>query len=173
MRTFVAFLLLCVTGAVHGQEVGVVEQTRAPYTLLGKVVGITDGDTITLLDPERQQHKIRLAGIDAPEKGQAFGQASKASLSDLVFDRLIQCHCGKIDKYGREVCWLEIDGSDANLEQIRRGMAWHYKAYEGEQTEEMRNAYAQVEITASSSKSCWGIDKDPMPPWVWRGLGRR
>jgi len=68
-------------------------------TIEGRVVGVSDGDTITVLDSTKTQHKIRLAGIDAPESKQAFGQASKKHLSDLVFDRVVTLDCGKPDKY--------------------------------------------------------------------------
>src|SRR5687768_12800313 len=72
--------------------------------LVGKVVAIQDGDTLTLLDPESRQHRIRLSGVDAPEKGQPFGQVSKEHLSILCFGKLVSARCPKIDHYGREVC---------------------------------------------------------------------
>jgi endonuclease YncB( thermonuclease family) len=76
----------------------------AEWVVEGRVVGISDGDTITVLDRVKVQHKIRLAGIDAPEKGQAFGDRAKESLSRLVFDGQVEAHCHKKDRYGREVC---------------------------------------------------------------------
>ncbi len=69
--------------------------------LVGQVVGVSDGDTLTLLDANRTQHKIRLAGIDAPEKAQAFGQASKKSLSDLVYRKQVTVYWDKTDRYQR------------------------------------------------------------------------
>ena len=72
--------------------------------LQGRVVGVADSDTITLLDGSRQQHRIRLAGIDAPEKGQPFGQRSKQHLSELAFGKDAKADCYKIDRYGRDVC---------------------------------------------------------------------
>jgi endonuclease YncB( thermonuclease family) len=75
-----------------------------PWIVSGRVVAISDGDTITVLDPDNRQHKIRLAGIDAPEKGQTFGERSKQSLSALVFQRRVEAHCHKKDRYGREIC---------------------------------------------------------------------
>jgi len=74
-----------------------------PWVVEGRVVGVADGDTITLLDSAKVQHKVRIAGIDAPERGQAFGSASKESLSRLVFDRRVEVRCQKRDRYGREV----------------------------------------------------------------------
>jgi len=93
-------------------------------TIEGRVVGISDGDTITVLDSSKKQHKIRLAGIDAPEKKQPFGQASKVHLSDLVFGKNVVLDCGKTDRYKREICIVMINGQDANLAQVRAGLAW-------------------------------------------------
>jgi hypothetical protein len=89
------------------------------------------GDTVTVLDADHRQHKIRLAGIDAPEKAQPFGQRSKENLPRLVFGREVVVEVGKTDRYRREVGKISIDGIDANLEQVKAGLAWHYKAYAG------------------------------------------
>ena len=93
-------------------------------TLTGRVVGIADGDTVTVLDANRQQHKIRLAGIDAPEKTQPFGDRSKQNLSTLVFDKQVAVEWKKQDRYGRTVGKVLINGIDANLAQVKAGMAW-------------------------------------------------
>lgn len=90
------------------------------------LVAIADGDTLTLLDSSKTQHRIRIDGIDAPEKGQAFGQRSKQSLSDLAFNRNAVAECHKVDRYRRDVCKVIVDGIDVGLEQVRRGLAWHY-----------------------------------------------
>jgi hypothetical protein len=110
------------------------ELTCNATTIVGRVVSVADGDTITVLDTAKTQHKIRLAGIDAPEKSQPFGNRSKLSLSDLVFSKSVLVDTDKVDKYKRNVGKVLVDGVDANLEQIKRGMAWHYKAYEREQS---------------------------------------
>ena len=94
-----------------------VSTTILADTLAGKVVGVADGDTITVLDGQQTQHKIRLMGIDAPEKAQPFGQNSKQSLSDLVFDRSVSVEWKKLDRYQRIVGKVQINGQDANLEQ--------------------------------------------------------
>ncbi len=86
------------------------------WVVEGRVVGISDGDTITVLDRMKVQHKIRLTGIDAPEKGQAFGDRARESLSRLAFDRQVEAHCHKKDRYGREVCKVLRGGTDVNLE---------------------------------------------------------
>ncbi len=138
------------------------------YEVQGKVVAIADGDTITVLDGQRQQHKIRLAGIDAPEKKQPFGQASKKYLSDLVFDRDVTLDCGKTDKYGREICIVMVDGQDANLAQVVAGMAWWYRQYAKEQSAAQRASYEAAEATAKAGKFGLWSEADPVPPWEWR-----
>jgi endonuclease YncB( thermonuclease family) len=137
-------------------------------TLTGRVVGVADGDTITVLDASNGQHKIRLAGIDAPEKNQPYGQVAKQSLSDQVFDRQVSVETSKRDRYGREIGKVLVDGRDANLEQLRRGLAWHYKAYEREQEPLDRATYSGVEIEArGASRGLWS-DPVPVAPWDWR-----
>lgn len=88
------------------------------------VVHVADGDTITVLDAGKVQHKVRLAGVDAPEKAQPFGQRSRESLEDLVAGRTVIVETHKKDRYGRYVGKVILNSRDVNLEQIRRGMAW-------------------------------------------------
>ena len=134
----------------------------------GKVVGVADGDTITVLDDTFTQHKIRLSGIDAPEKKQPFGQRSKESLSELVFSKKVTVETSKRDRYGREVGKVLVDGVDANLEQIKRGMAWHYKAYEREQSPHDRVLYSESEGVAKRDGIGLWRDGIPQPPWEFR-----
>jgi endonuclease YncB( thermonuclease family) len=134
----------------------------------GRVVGISDGDTITVIDRAKVPRKIRLAGIDAPEKGQAFGNASKENLSKLVFDRQIEARCHKKDRYGREVCKVMRGSTDVNLEQIEAGMAWWYREYAKEQSPEDRTAYAAAEEEARAFLRGLWRDAKPIPPWRWR-----
>jgi len=137
-------------------------------TIEGRVVGVSDGDTITVLDARRKQHKIRLAGIDAPESKQAFGQASKKHLSDLVFNRDVILDCGKTDRYKRKVCVVMVDGQDANLAQVKAGMVWWYRAYAKEQIPEHRAQYQEAEMDAQRQRLGLWRDAEPMPPWEWR-----
>ena len=141
-------------------------------TITGKVVGVSDGDTITVLDVAKVQHKIRLVGIDAPEKAQAFGQRSKENLSNLVFAKQVIVESDKVDKYGRSVGKVMVEGKDANLEQIRSGFAWHYKEYQKEQSAADRMAYADAETSARAKKAGLWIEPNPMPPWEWRHGGK-
>lgn len=136
--------------------------------LRGTVVGIQDGDTITVLDSAHIQHKIRLSGIDAPEKKQAFGSVSKQSLSDMVYERTVDVEYTKSDRYGRLLGKVLVNGLDANLAQVRAGLAWHYKKYQKEQPLDDRLEYTRTEVKArEAGKGLW---KDPqaVPPWGWR-----
>ena len=137
-------------------------------TLQGKVVGVTDGDTITVLDANNMQHKIRLQGIDAPEKAQAFGQKSKQSLNQLVHSKQVTIEFQKKDKYGRTVGKVLLNGTDICLEQIKLGMAWHYKQYASEQPKEDRDIYAQAEMDARNQALGLWKDKTVTSPWEFR-----
>lgn len=140
--------------------------------LVGQVVGVTDGDTITVLDDQRTQHKIRLAGIDAPEKAQAFGQRSKEALSALVFGRRVTVETEKQDRYRRTVGKVVIDGRDANLAMVVVGMAWHYKKYAGEQSASDRLLYADAERDAREVRRGLWQDAAPTAPWDFRSAQR-
>lgn len=141
-------------------------------TLTGKVIGVLDGDTIDVLDSSKTQHRIRLAGIDAPEKAQPFGQRSKQNLSDLVFGKQVEVDGGKTDKYGRTVGKISVNGADANLAQVTAGFAWHYKQYASEQSASDRALYANAEEGARSSRVGLWIDPKPQAPWDWRHGGK-
>lgn len=137
-------------------------------TLTGRIVGIADGDTLTLLDATNTQHKIRLAGIDSPEKAQPFGKVCKQSLADLAFDRTAQIDWNKLDRYGRVIGKVLVNGQDVNLEQIRRGCAWHYKQYQNEQSLEDRLSYAKAEDKARAEKVGLWTENGAVAPWEWR-----
>lgn len=141
-------------------------------TLVGEVVGLADGDTVTVLDAQRVQHKIRLAGIDAPEKGMPWGQKSKEALSDRVYRLTVTVEWQKHDRYGRLVGKIMVDGRDANLAQVADGMAWHYKDYQNEQTLEDRLRYAQAELDARNARRGLWAEPEPVAPWTWRKMKR-
>lgn len=146
----------------------------------GKVVAVADGDTITVLR-DKEQVKIRLAGIDAPEKKQAFGNVAKQRMSDMVFGKEVRVDDRKKDKYGRTIgrVWVasaECQASDcpkaldAGMALLTMGLAWHYKKYEKEQFEEERGQYSFAEIEARGRKAGLWSDVEPVPPWEWRRL---
>jgi len=97
------------------------------------------------------QHKIRLFGIDAPENAQAFGNRSKESLCNWVFSKAVTVETEKKDRYGRDIGKVLVNSVDENLEQVRRGFAWHYKAYEREQLANDQRLYDLAENGASAA----------------------
>jgi len=136
-------------------------------------VRIADGDTVTVLDAQNAQHRIRLQGIDAPESHQAFGTQSKKSLSNLIFDREVTVEFDKTDQYGRIVGKILLDGKDINLEQVKAGMAWHYKEYQREQSPQDREIYARAEDEARSARRGLWADADPIEPSAFRKEQKR
>jgi endonuclease YncB( thermonuclease family) len=138
-------------------------------TLVGKVVAIADGDTLTVFTGEFQ-YKIRLAGIDAPEKRQPFGERSKQSLANLAFGKTVTVEYHKVDRYGRLVGKVLVNGHDVNLEQVRLGMGWHYKQYEREQLPEDRVTYAVAEVRARRERLGLWADQGAIAPWEWRAI---
>ena len=137
-------------------------------TLIGKVVKITDGDTLVVLDAGNTQHKIRLSGIDAPESNQPFGKRSKEALSALVAGQRVEVDWHKHDRYGRIVGKVIAQGKDVNLAQIRMGMAWWYRKYADEQSRVDQGLYAAAEAKARMTGVGLWKDKDPIAPWDWR-----
>lgn len=141
----------------------------APLVLDGRVIGIQDGDTLTLLDAGRNQHRIRLASIDAPEighgskkPGQPYGQRSKQSLSDIAFGREARAECETDDRFGRKVCTIMVGSLNANLEQVRLGMAMAYRKYARDQI------YFTAEAEAKAARRGLWADPSPIEPWAWR-----
>ncbi|MDP3842593.1 MAG: thermonuclease family protein [Oxalobacteraceae bacterium] len=140
--------------------------------LVGKVVAIADGDTITLLDAYSRQHKVRLQGIDAPERGQAYWKASKQHLADGVYLRQVVVEYDKKDRYGRIVGHVRHEGRDMNLEQLQAGAAWFYRKYAKELSADVRANYAVAEIAASRDRRGLWREEQPVAPWDWRARGR-
>jgi len=131
-------------------------------TLQGKVINVTDGDTVTILDEQGLKHLIRLVGIDAPEKGQPYGEASTQNLIELVSGKTVTIEYEKRDRYKRIVGKVLVDPPgevfclaigcvkkiDAGLEQVMAGLAWYYKKHQNEQSEEDREEYSAAESVA-------------------------
>jgi endonuclease YncB( thermonuclease family) len=152
-------------------------------TLQGKVVKIADGDTVTIMDDQGKKHRIRLAGIDAPEKNQPYGDVSTQGLIELVLGKLVTVEYEKRDRYKRIMGKVLVDPPgdvfcmalgcvkkiDAGLEQIKAGLAWHYKYYQMEQSEEDRRLYSEAEQEARIKRIGLWKDEEPMAPWKWRG----
>ena len=135
-------------------------------TLAGKVVGVHDGDTFTLLDASKRQIKIRLAEIDAPESRQPYGSRSKQELSGLAFGRPATVQVQDIDRYGRTVGRITVDGVDVNAEMVRRGAAWVYRKYAKDQS-----LFAIEKQARAAKAGLWALpEADKMPPWEWRKM---
>lgn len=150
-------------------------------TLTGRVIGITDGDTLTVLDANNQQFKIRLAGIDAPEtsksyhhpeRGQAFGERSKQNLSKLAFGKMAIIDWKKKHRE-RLVGKVMVNGVDISLEQIKNGMAWWYEKYRKEQTSSDQQTYFDAQELARDRKVGLWRDDFPTPPWQWRAESKK
>ena len=137
-------------------------------TLTGRVVRVTDGDTIVVLDADNTQHKIRLTGIDAPEKKQAFGTKSKEHLSGSVAGKFVVVDYSKRDRYQRILGKVLLSDQDMNLEQVRAGLAWHYKKYQKEQAQADRELYSEAEHEARDAGRGLWHDPEPVPPWEYR-----
>ncbi len=141
-------------------------------TLIGRVVAVADGDTLTVLDQQRVTHKIRLIGIDAPEKAQPFGTASKQHLAELVFQKDVQIRWAKKDRYGRTLGKVMLNGTDINLYQVVDGMAWWYRHYARDQEPADLERYREAEARAQRARrGVWSMDA-PKPPWDWRRARR-
>jgi micrococcal nuclease len=128
----------------------------------GKVIGITDGDTIIVLTKDNKQVKIRLEGIDCPESKQEFGQKAKQATSDLCFGKVVTIKKSGEDRYGRTLAFVYVGGVCVNKALLEKGMAWHYKKYN--QDPEL----AKLEVVAREKRiGLWSMP-NPVPPWERR-----
>jgi endonuclease YncB( thermonuclease family) len=150
----IALLFCLATASAHATDIN------------GRVVGVADGDTLTVLDSSKGLNKIRLHQIDAPEKKQDFGQRSKQSLSELAYGKQVRVETFDTDKYGRTVGKVWVNGKDANLEQVKRGMAWVYEKYATEP------AYFSAERDARMNRMGLWNQPNPQPPWEYRHPNR-
>jgi endonuclease YncB( thermonuclease family) len=139
-----------------------------PWEIRGQVVGIADGDSITVLTADKKQYKVRLAGIDAPEQAQPFGQRSKQSLSDLVFRKEVRVEVHAKDRYTRQVGIVYEGSININQQQVARGLAWAYRQYLGKLPKPFAKALLDSEAQARSDKRGLWVDRSPTPPWQWR-----
>lgn len=136
----------------------------AAQDITGRVVAISDGDTLTLLRAGKRQVKVRLAEIDAPEKGQPYGTKAKQALSDLSFGKTVTALYVDTDRYGRTVARLYVGDVDVNAEMIRRGAAWAYRKYLTDET-----LLALEGEAKSARRGLWSLPEEQrVPPWEWR-----
>lgn len=130
--------------------------------LKGKVINVADGDTITVLATNNTPTTIRLSQIDAPEKKQAFGSASKKNLSDLVYGKVVTVSYSEKDRYGRIIGQVAFDGLDVNLKQITMGYAWVYRQYS------KNEFYLEAENRARNNRIGLWDDRTAVAPWDFR-----
>jgi endonuclease YncB( thermonuclease family) len=136
-----------------------------------KVIKVTDGDTVHVLNQVREMHKIRLGGIDAPEKKQAFGKKSTKNLAKYIAGQNIEVEYDKRDRYGRIIGKLLKDGKDINLQQVKDGYAWHYKHYLKEQSKLDQVLYGSAEMEARKKRiGLWSVPA--VAPWDFRRAKR-
>jgi len=133
----------------------------------GRVVGISDGDTLTILDASNTQFKIRLAAIDAPEKAQPFGQRGKQKLSEICYGKNSSVNVVSTDRYGRSVGDVDCAGINANQAMIESGLAWVYRKYD----KGHEHLYALEEEARNARRGLW-TDTNPIAPWDWRKAKR-
>ena len=149
--------------------VGLLVCVGAPAdTLSGRVVRIVDGDTLVLLVAGNVQERIRLAGIDCPERKQAFGTRATNALARLAAGEDVTIEWGKRDRYGRIVGKVIVDGEDVDLTLVREGMCWWFRKYAHEQTSADRVLYENAERKAREERLGLWRDPHPVPPWEWR-----
>lgn len=129
------------------------------FALSGKVISTHDGDTITVLSG-KEQTKVRLYGIDAPEKKQDYGQKSKQFLASLIAGQVVEVEPKGKDRYKRTLGIIHHKGQDINAQMVLNGYAWAYVKYS--------RIYVDQEKTARENKRGLWQSSNPTPPWEWR-----
>ena len=148
---------------------------RADFT--AKVQRVVDGDTVHVVNKAGKKFKVRLTGIDAPEKNQPYGLASTYKLTEILINKLVllksKPNNGKpytIDRYKRVLAKIILDGKDINLSQVLTGYAWHFKRYQKQQSPSDRELYSEAEIDAKKNELGLWEEKNPIAPWKWRKM---
>ena len=131
-------------------------------TIQGKVVGIADGDTFTMLLDNKTTVKVRLASIDCPERKQPYSAVATKFISDAIFSRQVTVVVDSKDRYGRSIGWVYYDGKNLNEELLKAGLAWHFRKYSKDEK------LQALEDEARENEVGFWEDKNPIPPWDWR-----
>jgi len=157
-------LTLNITGFILAFLLLLICETSVAQTLTGRVVGITDGDTFRLLTSDSKELKIRVAEIDAPERGQPYRDRSRQALSGLIFKKYISVEVQVVDRYGRYVGRPFVEDNDISAEMIRIGAAWVYRRYSKD------DALFELERIARADKvGLWRLNEyERVAPWDWR-----
>ena len=141
-------------------------------SLPGRITGIMEGDAIKVRILGKPQIKVRIAFIDAPEKGEAFDQRAKQAMSELVFGKDVVLQPHTIDRSGRLVARVLVDGQDAGLQLLKQGLCWVYEKSVNEASTLVQARYRNAQDAAQAQKAGLWQDPDPVPPWEWRGEKR-
>lgn len=137
---------------------------HAPWAEKGTFVSAPDGDSVTVATVGRGRVKVRIAGVDTPERGQAYWRAAKAHLVAFVSQPGLTLSCYKTDQYQREVCRVSTPAGDLGASLLSAGLAWHYKRFQEEQPQAEQALYTRLEQRARERKLGLWQDKSPMPP---------
>lgn len=157
----IAALGLCLTTGPAGAQLDAA-------SFQARVVGVSDGDTVTVLTDDRRKVKVRLAEIDAPETRQPYGTRSKRELSSIVFGRTVTVVPRDVDRYGRTVARIRVGGSDASAAMIGRGAAWVFTQYSTDASLRPLQAAAR-----RARRGLWALpEQQRVPPWQWRQVVR-
>lgn len=159
--------LVATTKTLFTLILALIPSLAAAAIIEGTVISISDGDTLTIVDDQKIQHKVRLSAIDAPEKTQPFGQKAKQALSDLCYKKYASVVVIDTDRYGRSVGEVECNGRHANEIMLSRGMAWVYRKY----AEGYAHFYRIEEVAKAKRVGLWE-ETNPIAPWEWRKASR-
>lgn len=166
LLSFVVVVIACLISLAATTRHANRGQAAPGGIVVGRVVAVADGDTLTVLDDYDRQHRIRLFGIDAPEKAQPFGNQAKKSLSSKVFGSSVRVQIVDVDRYGREVGRIYLGNRFINLEQVRDGYAWRYAEFD------RHHEFDRAELEARRHRRGLWSAPHPTPPWEFRRAHR-
>lgn len=166
-----AALLLAGPGPAGAAD-GDAAMPREMPALRGESIAVQDGDSFVLRTDDGRKLRIRIAGIDAPEKGQPFADVSRRHLAGLLRGRELQLQVSKVDPFGRQVARVSDGERDVGLAQLQAGLAWFFRRYASEQAPAQRSAYADAEAAARRARLGLWRDEAPLPPWDHRRASR-
>ena len=166
-----ALCSIALAAALLGETV---EAGEPQWTIEGYVVHVGDGETVMILDKHRLEHRVRIDGIDAPEKEQPFGAAARRHLYDLTYGLDVVARCHKIDQSKYDICQLWVGKLDVGLAMLRAGLAWYDVRHADELSAERQASYGDAHQRAKLARAgLWSAELTPVPPWEWRGVGGR
>lgn len=171
-RCLIAGLLLTLAGACTVQEASIArtadKNRNESRSFSAKLIRVTDGDSLIVRDRSGKKHKLRLAGIDAPEGKQTGGPAARQALRDLLGKDRLRVTTGKTDRYKRMIAHVRVGSQDVSRSMLSAGMAWFYRRYERELPLARRQSYDLAEKSAKAQNRGLWADDAAIPPWEFR-----